>query len=148
MYLFIFTHQFECCAALGIPANVWHFVTSAVMSSHANGRFVYKWEQLIELPKPSKCSDWDPKSQMSLKRSCCSCRAGTKWRERRRRRFKPLPPLIIIGNVRSLIIKWMTLGLWWEHSEWMQCYVFKEINLCGVLSFSYTVFALGSFFFF
>jgi len=43
-----------------------------------------------------------------LKRRRPGCRAGTKWRKRRK--FKPFLPLIIRGNVRSLVDKMDELG--------------------------------------
>jgi len=44
-------------------------------------------------PKP----DW-------LRRRCCGCKAGKTWREKRRK-FKQIPPLIIVGSVRLLADK-------------------------------------------
>jgi len=43
-----------------------------------------------------------------LKRRRLGSRAGTKWRKRRK--FKPFLPLIIMGSVRSLVDKMDELG--------------------------------------
>jgi len=43
-----------------------------------------------------------------LKRRHLGCRAATKWRKRRK--FRPFLPLIIRGNVRSLVDKMDELG--------------------------------------
>jgi len=60
-------------------------------------------------------------NQDELKRRCLGCRAGTKW-SIRRRKFEPLLPLIIMGNVRSLVDKMdesrgRRAEPWWGHSR-------------------------------
>ena len=79
---------------------VWPYFTSVMEHNHRNTKVVWKLEQLIEFSKAQVKRSQIP---MSLKRYL-RCRAGTEWRERRKK-FKRFLPLIIMRSVRSLADK-------------------------------------------
>jgi len=62
------------------------FFTSVVTHYRGNAEVVCVWERTQNVEE--------------LNKRRLGCRAGTKWRKRRRR-FQPVCPLIIVGNVRS-----------------------------------------------
>ena len=81
----------------------WHFLISVVLNYHANGRAVYKWEQLTELSKIIQLPGKKNKIPNELNKSC-RCQADARRRERWRK-FEPHFSSILTGNMRSLANK-------------------------------------------
>ena len=89
-------------AARRTSAGNWgNYSTSVIMRNHRNRTVVNLLEQLTEVFK-AQVMPWNKRQiKMSWRRGC---RAGTQWRKRKRK-FKPFLPLIIMGNVRSRVDK-------------------------------------------
>ena len=64
-------------------------------------RIVYTCNQLIALCNPALLPGARPEVPKELRRRRQGCRAGAKWRAKRRR-HRPAVPVIVMGNVRSL----------------------------------------------
>lgn len=81
---------------------------------------VYSREQLLALGNRKVLLEERPKIPKELRRQRRGCRAGVKYRERRRQ-YKPRIPSILMGNVRSLPSKMEELivltRLQWEYKQ-------------------------------
>ncbi|KAK1906860.1 putative ABC transporter permease protein YqgI [Dissostichus eleginoides] len=90
-------------------SNYGH-VLFRTFSGHSSG-IVHSREQLIALCRPVLLPGARhdiPEELRTLKRGC---RAGTKWKTKKKRRYKPSIPAIIMGNVRALGNKMDELGV-------------------------------------
>jgi len=94
-----------------------------VSESHAlrSDGIVYSREQLIALCRPVLLPGARHDIPEELRRLKRGCRAGAKLRMKKKRRYKPCVPAIIMGNVRSLGNKMDELGvltkMQWEYRE-------------------------------
>ncbi|XP_017537692.1 uncharacterized protein LOC108410896 [Pygocentrus nattereri] len=103
------------------------FTTASGDRVRSHGSIVYNRGQLLALRQTAVLPDERPDISRELRRKRRGCRAGA-LRRTKRRRYRPVLPSVIMGNVRSLPNKMDELAALTRHQ--------REYRECSVMLFS------------